>query len=460
MFEGREVTSPVSGRPLSRRSSAAAGASAGRQGRSSRVRKSWIATESDRRSWTASDASQAGIAEDEALRIVTATTRFATGMCVIIAITKVCIYLSTEAEVVRTSALDSLGDLMANMITLYTGYRMANMDEKRYPAGQGKFQSIGCLVFSTLMFALMFGNALANMKSLAETKDDIGFQAISRFFAQTGSLGGDFEHWHNAVSLKAGGYVWKSTEKLENPLKPYFAAEGNAAEKAWAAKLPDEISMKGIVSLVAEYENEADKWEELKSQNFFLGCCATYKLCLYLYCILEAIPKSGSSVLVALATDNWNYFICTSSVIVATTFCACCPGIVGFFMSQERVDPFVSLVLSCFIMYSWAELMIEHMTILSQEAATLEFSEGVKAEVRRNMLQQARGSTFSIMDEDIKVYKSGLAHTVEVNLNVNSAGTPFAEVAEVSQVLRTSCLMLEDVERALIFPTLPAACPA
>lgn len=42
------------------------------------------------------------------------------------------------------------------------------------------------------------------------------------------------------------------------------------------------------------------------SLNLLLRCC------LWLYCIYFAIPKSGSSVLVALATDKRNDFICTS----------------------------------------------------------------------------------------------------------------------------------------------------
>lgn len=39
----------------------------------------------------------------------------------------------------------------------------------------------------------------------------------------------------------------------------------------------------------------------------------TLRCGLWLYCIYHAIPKSGSSVLVALATDKRNDFICTSA---------------------------------------------------------------------------------------------------------------------------------------------------
>ena len=47
--------------------------------------------------------------------------------------------------------------------------------------------------------------------------------------------------------------------------------------------------------------------------GYFLHWLHMLRLCLWLYCLLYAIPKSGSSVLVALATDKRNDFICTSA---------------------------------------------------------------------------------------------------------------------------------------------------
>ncbi|CAE7494054.1 MTP3 [Symbiodinium natans] len=436
-----------------------AGASISRQSRASRVQKSWIVGDGADGAIVVHDAVQAGVQEQEAMSIVKCTTRFATIMCVIIAIVKVSVYLASGAEVVRTSALDSLGDLMANMITLYTGYRMTNVDLKKYPVGQKKFQSIGCLVFSTLMFALMFGNALGNLESLIESKDDIGYMAITRFFQQTGSIT-DFSRWHRDLKCDAEGECqWQeaadSAEKIANPLKKYFDAHGDPAEKAVYAQEPDELTRGEIVQQIADYENEAEKWQELKTQNLFLGLCASYKFCLWMYCILYAIPKSGSSVLVALATDKRNDFFCTSFVIAATFIAAGFPQFTGKFIADEKVDPLVSLLLSFFIMYTWSELMMEHMTLLSEQVANEEFCDGVRKEV----FDVVKGSPCSVAGEDIKVYMSGMGHTIEVTLTINEGSTNFAAVGDLMQKLRNRLRPLEDVDRVLIMtaPTYASA---
>ncbi|CAE7032501.1 MTPC3, partial [Symbiodinium sp. CCMP2456] len=369
------------------------------------------------------------------MRIVKCTTRFATVMCVIIATVKVSIYLYSGAEVVRTSALDSLGDLMANMITLYTGYRMTNVDLKKYPVGQKKFQSIGCLVFSTLMFALMFGNALGNLESLIESKDDIGYMAITRFFQQTTGSISDFDEWKDDLTCKEGSCEWKKAadgaKKINNPLKQFFAVNGDEAEKKTYASQPDQLTRGEIVQQIADYENEAEQWQQLTTQNLFLGCCATYKFCLWMYCISYAIPKSGSSVLVALATDKRNDFLCTSFVILSTFFAAIFPELTGKFISDEKVDPLVSLLLSFFIMYTWSELMMEHMTLLSEQVANEEFCEGVRKEV----FDVVKGSPCGVAGDDIKVYMSGMGNTIEVTLTVNAGSTQFAAVGDVVQKL-------------------------
>mmetsp|Transcript_91508 Transcript_91508/g.218136 ORF Transcript_91508/g.218136 Transcript_91508/m.218136 type:complete len:462 (+) Transcript_91508:80-1465(+) len=454
-MEARDaLTVTTSADEANRRTSTSTGASIARQSRASRVQKSWIVGE-EADGTIVHDAVQAGVQEQEAMRIVKCTTRFATVMCVIIATVKVSIYLYSGAEVVRTSALDSLGDLMANMITLYTGYRMTNVDLKKYPVGQKKFQSIGCLVFSTLMFALMFGNALGNLESLIESKDDIGYMAITRFFQQTTGSISDFDAWKDDLECKEGSCEWKKAadgaKAINNPLKQFFAVNGDEAEKKTYADQPDQLTRGEIVQQIADYENEAEQWQQLKTQNLFLGCCATYKFCLWMYCILYAIPKSGSSVLVALATDKRNDFMCTSFVILSTFFAAIFPELTGKFISDEKVDPLVSLLLSFFIMYSWSELMMEHMTLLSEQVANEEFCEGVRKEV----FDVVKGSPCGVAGDDIKVYMSGMGNTIEVTLTVNAGSTQFAAVGDVVQKLRTRLRPLEDVDRVLIM-TVPA----
>jgi divalent metal cation (Fe/Co/Zn/Cd) transporter len=404
------------------------------------------------------DASNAGLDKDQATQIVKCTTYFASMMCVVIAVVKVSIYFATKQDVVRTSALDSLGDLMANCITLYTGVRMRQIDLKRYPAGQGKFQNIGCLVFSTLMFSLMFGNALGNLESLVESEDDVGFKAVSRFFYMNkyGDLNtGDFKKWSDEVAYDDAEdeYQWsEGVDNVDNFLKKYYMQHGNDYEKEFAVKdenYPSVVKRGWLVKEVAQYESDAKKAEDLWTQNTFLGACATYKLCLWMYCIWYAIPKSGSSVLKALANDKRNDCVGTYSVIIATTLAYMFRRTLP--ISADKVDPLVSLFLSAFIMYSWSTLMVEHMTILSMEAGSDEFCEGV-----REVIEAAvQNSPCEInKPDDIKIYHSSEKHTIEVHLAIRDPSTAFGEIATFCKSLRKKLQPLPDVENVVLHTTL------
>lgn len=408
---------------------------------------------------TAVNAAREGVDFEASLQVVKCTTRFATTMCVVIAVIKVGLYFKTGAEVVRTSALDSLGDLMANCMTLYIGYRMSRTDPVRYPVGQSKFQSIGCLVFSTFMFALMVGNALGNIESLIESEDDVGQAAISRMFWQTGSpnnLGGEFEKWRKHVEWKDDAFEWDEEKLVDadgklvyNPAKKFFELEGDESEKEMAKELPEHVTYGEVVAQASEYQNDAEEKSSLIFQNGFLAVCATYKLCLWLYCILYAIPKSKSSVLVALATDKRNDFICTYSVIIATSLAFMTKNAEGKsfgFVPEERVDPLVSLLMSFFIIYSWSALMIEHMTILSQECSPPEFCEVVRNEVGKIV----QSSPCSALYQNVKSYQSSEKHIIEVALSVDDQSQPYGSIAKVINKVQGSLETLEDVERVVV----------
>lgn len=434
----------------------------GAEHRTSRASKSWLAADARTLSYSAG-AVQPGVSADEAMSIVKAVTRFATVMCVFIACVKVWLYFKTGQEVVRTSALDSLGDLLANCMTLYTGYRMTLIDTKRYPVGQGKFQSIGCLVFSTFMFALMFGNSLGNIESLIESKDEIGYAAISRFFYQTEDLGGSFTDWHKEVSWDKSeeAYEWNTTEdgalKIATPMKGFFAKqaldpdnEQAESEEKMGKALPDTMTRGEIAHETAEYQNQEEQRDELAFQSIFLGICATYKCCLWLFCIFYAIPKTGSGVLVALATDKRNDFVGTFSVIIATNVAFKSRATLNDMgLPEEKVDPLVSFVLSAFIMYSWSGLMIEHMTLLSQEAAQDDFVAGVKEEVKKVV----QASPCRAPESGTVVFLSSDKHTIEVEIVAQDATSSWEDVSSTAAKVKRKLEQIEDVERVIVkFP--------
>jgi hypothetical protein len=311
------------------------------------------------------------------------------------------------------------------------------------------------------MFALMFGNSMGNLEGLTETDDAIGYTAISRFWDQaTKGLPGQWAEYRKDLCPDShkpeykgeagycdGAYEWNKAgittktqdcgkdddwsfqkcgaRMIDNPLKKYFKEHGVKGEKEMGEELDTKISIEGIVAFTAEYENEAEAWDSLNYANGFLFCCATYKLFLWLYCKLYAIPKSGSTVLEALATDKRNDFVVTYTVITATY--------IAYFIHQrewisddqkDKSDPLISFVISLFIMYSWADLMIEHMTVLSEESSSDEF----RAEIAGEIVKAVEGSDMICKDEDIKVYCSSERSTVEALLTVKNPDTPYKNV--------------------------------
>jgi len=319
-------------------------------------------------------------------------------------------------------------------------------------------------VFSTFMFSLMFGNALGNVEGLIESSDEIGQAAISRFFWQTPALKGDFEVWRKELNIKEDKFVWDSKEtddppgtavEINNAVKDFFdrSENDNEGEKKMAEAMPGKVTRGEMVKQCAKYENADEQWEELMMQNQFLGLCATYKLLLWLYCINYAIPKSKSSVLVALANDKKNDFICTYSVITVTTGAFLILATEKYapylkmIVSEEKVDPLVSFVLSIFIMKSWVDLMVEHMVILSQESGNCEFCDGV----RQLVMQSTHGSQCSVRDaDDIKVFHSSEKLTIQVTLTVSDENTPYSNVSKTTRSLKMKLESLPDVERVTI----------
>jgi len=404
----------------------------------SRASKSWISAEPD---------VDENIFDVEAgMNLVRCTTRIATSVGVTTAVLMIPLYAITQAAVVRTAALDAVGDCVSGFMALYTSYRMQHWEPKRYPVGQAKFQSIGCLIFSTFMFAVMFGNALGNIEGLIEGPQDIAFSAISRFFHQTGEdLGGDFAIWHRSVVPTNSGYVWSNDGvELRNPLKAYFLKNGDVREKELALSMKDPTTRKDIVREVSEYENYTDTRNALWQQNIFLLCFAFPRALIWLYCISYAIPRTGSAVLQAVATDKMTDVIGTLAIVATTSVSFMFPEWLP--IEEAKIDPLVSLFLSIYFMYCWYDSIGEHAHYLSQEVASAEICDEVKSDVRTAIA----GSRCSVADEDIKVYSSSEKYTVEVTL-VASGTAYFLDVSRTIRKVEGRLRRKRHLERVLIF---------
>mmetsp|Transcript_776 Transcript_776/g.1871 ORF Transcript_776/g.1871 Transcript_776/m.1871 type:complete len:456 (-) Transcript_776:208-1575(-) len=436
------------------RSSVAAPAAAVRYTKARASVKSWMQDDARRSLATQNDALQAAIDPEQAKQIVSGVTRFATIMCVIIAIVKVCVYNYTGAAVVKTSALDSAGDLIANMITMYTGYRMMNIDLSRFPIGQNKFEPLGVLVFSTLMATMMFSNILANFGDLLSSDETPREDAIGAFW--TGLFGVHQEDDGNV-------HTWHDADIAFNATK---AAFGNISE-ALRGALPSDTVISGILNytgsdasfegskgmiektqnLAAEVEDPELAWTTLVNQNLFLGCCATYKLLLFLYVQFVAIPKSGSTVLQALANDKKNDCVATTSIILVTflgkIFEDSLNGIKEG--AAESIDPLASLILSVIVVFTWGSLVVEQVSCLSQPSVEPEIVEGVRQEVATAL----RGAS---CDFAVRAYYSSVKFTVEVDLLVTSPAATSHEVCGLMDQVTKRVNCLEDIERVVVIP--------
>lgn len=437
--------------PLNSRSSLAAGAAAERLQRST-VEKSWIAHGG---SPTAkADAREANVREADAVKMVTAVTRFATAMCVVVAVLKVGVYLYSQAAVVKTSCLDSMGDLVANGISLYTNHRMSTVDLVNFPAGQGRFEPIGVSVFSTLMASAMFANLLNNIEAM------IGGAELSRADAVRNFMDASFSMSHHKVEDVDNLMDWHDPEKGWRALK-------NGIQKGygdWAGQIPtfhEEVTMTAEhyhdvekhaqwwIHTCSELEDPFQKWHKVFFTSCFLCCTATYKLCLFIFCKKVAIPRTGSTVLMALANDKFNDFVSTTTVVLVmlgTYFLAEQWQLISNDVA-EKIDPLASAVISVLIIRTWVVLLKEQVVLLSGLRANQDIVEALQ----KTCLELTAGAVCDIAS--IKCYHSSQRYTVEIELWVNDARTSFSEVNEVMAKLTLAVSSMEDIERVLIFPS-------
>lgn len=438
----------------------AAGAASSRNMVARKSGKSWV---QDQRDTAFMDAIQGGIDPEVAQATVKCVTRFATTMCVVIAVVKIAVYFYSKAAVVKTSALDSLGDLVANCITLYTGYRINLPDPEHYPIGQTKFEPIGVLVFSTLMASAMMANAINNIEELLDEEEKSREEAIEIFFqAMFGkknenddapedepygdkeSLQANFE----PINHEVGKVLKKLKEDKKVPEDIGFMrifkddASWNFTT-AWddISENPDEKTL-SFVNECADKETVFDEVSKLFFTLGFLGCCALYKLCLWQYCLQIAIPQSASTILVALANDKRNDFVATSFVIT-------CMLVGHFFEEQigeeyvEKIDPGASLILSSVIVYTWVSLMLPQVSILSTSSVDPEILEPMMNDVHQTVLPNLSAGK-------VVCYKSSAQNTVEVSLEIPDKTQPYSQIDQVVQNLYSKLNAMEDVERVLI----------
>jgi len=350
------------------------------------VAKGWVQQQWDRPLIFSEGQQAPGLETNKAIVLVNRVTRFATFMCFVIAVLKVVVYEATASAVVKTSTLDALGDLTANLIAVFTCWKMSRVDTDRYPAGQSKFESLGVLIFATLMATFMFANIVSNLEELVKHQEVSNEVAVKAFWSIL--FFGSKDSWAAESSPS-----WEAlrTGALDETKGIDIASLSTAMRKTVNAEnfshACQEIA--GIVHEVAEVKTQDKQNFESMIAVVFLGICAFYKLCLWLYCVQVAIPKSGSTVLEALARDKRND-------VVATSFVICCL-LVSWLMEDglgdfaRKLDPLSSVALSIIIMVTWIQLLLEQLSALSQASANSDVLAAMRSTV--NALVSTHGCT-------------------------------------------------------------------
>merc|ERR1740121_81355 len=355
------------------------------------------------------------------------------------------VYFYTKSVVVKTSALDSVGDLIANFITMFTGIRMSQVDLKKYPVGQSRFEPIGCLIFATLMATMMFGNFLENFEELLSGDELSREEAVKKFWE---ALFGTHQEEEGGV------HTWLQPEVGFNTLRQLVVDKANALPAVLKAAVIEPTFTKATEAIeytihqAAEVEHAELQKRKLIFQNCFLALCAMYKLCLWQFCVVYAIPKTGSFVLKALATDKRNDFIATSSVILITWITYIAEDSVSTIIDPEKVDPLTSLALSSVIIYFWVLFLMEEVICLSAPTAKPDFIQHISSLLQRELAQESMRDKYSC---EVRAYFSSRKCTVEVDLIVRDP-EPFEEVALVMDAVRRTCSSIDGVERAVVVP--------
>lgn len=291
------------------------------------------------------------------------------------------------------------------------------------------------------MAAMMFGNAIQCVQDLMEVSEKAREDAVTDFWTAIFGVHvekvGDEHEWIDSdkgfLALKA---AVGSTANLPETLKLALGAPDH--KQATAA-------IQGTIDLVSEVEDPDLNWQKLVFQNGFLACCATYKLFLWLYVTLYALPRTAyASILKALADDKRNDFICTYSIIAVTFVVFFQKEQINNYMDVDKVDPLISLILSCVIIYNWVLTMREQIILLSSCAVEDEVHESIS-----NVVQSSLKTGYS---GDVKAYYSSLKQTVEIDLNVENPSTSFTDVNYTMAGLKKKVEHLDDIERVIIVP--------
>eukprot|EP00743_Colponemidia_sp_Colp-15_P008285 GILK01008993.1.p1 GENE.GILK01008993.1~~GILK01008993.1.p1 ORF type:complete len:407 (+),score=74.12 GILK01008993.1:47-1222(+) len=171
---------------------------------------------------------------------------------------------------------------------------------------------------------------------------------------------------------------------------------------------------------------------DLSMVNFLmlLGAMLT-KLCLFLYCF--ALRKMNNGV-AALAQDHFND-------VVAFSFALTAVAITAKWSELWYADPLGGIFMSLYILYSWIQMGLEQVRMLTGMSADQDFIETI--------VSLASSHHPALQLDIIRAYHFGFNYLVELEV-VMPADMPLQQTHDISLELQKSIETLDRVERCFV----------
>lgn len=282
-------------------------------------------------------------------------------------------YVATGSVLVRTSMFDSVGDVFSSAILAITQRQISNSaDAHLYPVGKSRFGPLGIVFFCAFMLSSMISMAIDSFQALLS---------------------------QDPPDLIEGGASRAVRQLLEDQSRIRRAYGGF-------------LSGRSVDELVARYGEAPSAAEGSDNQSSnLLAICVLIKLVLYLYC--RAVAKRHNSDIVrTLAVDHLNDTM-TNAVVIGTVLAVSFMKAMGFNSSVlQKLDPAMSLLMSCWIIYGWLASAREQLQVLTDQRVS--DSDICRDKVMQTVTEALRGEPLEIHSLD--AYHAGTGVRIRLDL--------------------------------------------
>jgi len=360
---------------------------------------------------------------------------------------KVAAYSISGSQMVKTTMFGSCGDALSGAILILTQRNTRRNDVTKFPAGKGRFEPLGVLVFSVFMAAMMTCQVLAafwHISAVDEHDAQAGMQMLWK-----GHSSNDFTP--NPFSGAAATYsaLHDALSSMDPKAQQNFMAQTPGVDWQVIQMEPEarDQALSKVMDDISELVALGDV-QNLK-QRFQLVCTLLLtvlvtKALLGFFCRHLVYPRTRSFMMLALAYDHFYDAVAQVFVILVNAILFLWRGKLGWM--ETRLDAFCSIIFAASIIAHWVVIVVEQLTYLSGYAADPAYYEDI-----------ARAATTALTTEKsrfeldaVKAYHFGRRHLVELDIVVPDSNIPFAKVGDTVDSLKQAVGEVDDVEKVFV----------